>query len=604
MTHPSSTTPTTAEANHDGHTSGAADCLAARSVYNAANADDDPPTIGAVDDADDFDDRHPEPVWAEPANTVSAVVAARDAAIDRHDLIAATHFAAQARAAIAAATAAGASMNDLAGWLDYPGGGPALDGDHIDSLLQPIDGSAEQAAVAAARDAIAGFDWELNDPELEVRVNPDGRWAIRTGDSEVWTVASRNPLQPPHLAHDFWVTGQEWREVRHAELAISGQAAADRGNAAGQSEEDRAFRPTAGDTYWAQRAVAFGPAAAARERLAVAADEAGNDAEIAAERAQRAREVITAAARMTVEEAARVIDADRTFNEHIRDCHRERFLCATCRQLEDLDAHDLEKRGFDVDVAQLVVARASVPGAPAEGTAPAPAPAEWTQALRQHADRREEASAGPGANVVRVLGARIQDLRELARVAEVDLDAEAADAVARFLDAAVNGSEEDLARQDAVREAAAATAARRGASQFVAREVLAEFPETTARAREALQQAAAAAAAARTGAGAEVARLQLGVAVLEYALISLETQAGGDTAAAAIGLLQEYRDSHGCGPERAREQALADISEGTQATIELANYEAEDYYALAGDAGVTLAEQALATAKRLRAAPP
>jgi hypothetical protein len=160
-------------------------------------------------------------VWAPEANTVRWLVAARDTAIDRHELGAATYLTAQAREAITAATAAGASKDELAGWVAYPGGGPALDGDHIDALLQPNAVSSELWAVTAARVAVAALDAWTDSEAVEVRVNPDGRWAIRAPGDDSWTVARRNPLQPPLLANDSWVTGPWWREVDQTELAAT-----------------------------------------------------------------------------------------------------------------------------------------------------------------------------------------------------------------------------------------------------------------------------------------------------------------------------------------------------------------------------------------------
>ena len=104
-------------------------------------------------------------------------------------------------------------------------GGAALDGAHIDALLQPRDGSAAPAAVTGARESIAALDPRVDRAAVEVRVNPDGRWAVRAPGSVLWTVASRNPLQPPHPANDFWVTGQRWRGVNEAELSTTAHTA-------------------------------------------------------------------------------------------------------------------------------------------------------------------------------------------------------------------------------------------------------------------------------------------------------------------------------------------------------------------------------------------
>jgi hypothetical protein len=75
------------------------------------------------------------PVWEPEAERASLLVAARDAAIEQHLWASAARYAGEARDAIASALAAGASMDELAAELDYPGGAAELDGDHIDRLI-------------------------------------------------------------------------------------------------------------------------------------------------------------------------------------------------------------------------------------------------------------------------------------------------------------------------------------------------------------------------------------------------------------------------------------------------------------------------------------
>jgi len=75
------------------------------------------------------------PVWEREAVSASWAVAARDAAVERGEWDAAARFSAQAREAIRGALAAGASIDELAEELDYPGGAARLDGEHIDRLI-------------------------------------------------------------------------------------------------------------------------------------------------------------------------------------------------------------------------------------------------------------------------------------------------------------------------------------------------------------------------------------------------------------------------------------------------------------------------------------
>ena len=331
--------------------------------------------------------------------------------------------------------------------------------------------------------------------------------------------------------------------------------------------ESTATEATAGDTYWAHRAVDIGPEAAERERLADEAQEAAYEAELVAERAQRAREVDSAAAVMTTAEAGRIIEADRAVREHTRGCNQDVMRCDTCAPLEMMDGPAVDAAMFDLEVANRVLA-----AAPAEVVADALATG---RAAYRAAERASE---------------RAQDLRELVMAAENDLLDEADDAVERFQSGLAAGLAEDVARQEAVRAAAAAAVARRGERQTAGRDLLEGFPQTAAQAREALRQAAVATATAEeAGAGTEVARARLDIAALEYALIRLQTRAGGDTAAWAIALLQEYRDSHGYDPTRARAAALADISQGAQSTKDVANHEAQDFHAEAIAAVATTA---------------
>jgi len=88
------------------------------------------------------------PVWEREAVSASWAVAARDAAVERGEWDAAARFSAQAREAIRGALAAGASIDELAQELDYPGGAARLDGEHIDRL---ITGHQPGRAVPARR---------------------------------------------------------------------------------------------------------------------------------------------------------------------------------------------------------------------------------------------------------------------------------------------------------------------------------------------------------------------------------------------------------------------------------------------------------------------
>jgi hypothetical protein len=72
----------------------------------------------------------------------SWAVAARDCAIEAGDRQAAAAFAAQARAAIDTAEAAGITAAQLGAELDYPGGHTAMDGPHIDHEIAALPQNA------------------------------------------------------------------------------------------------------------------------------------------------------------------------------------------------------------------------------------------------------------------------------------------------------------------------------------------------------------------------------------------------------------------------------------------------------------------------------
>ena len=188
----------------------------------------DPGADQGMDVADTDERRYREPAWAAQADAVGGTVALRDLAIERGHRPAAARFASEARVAIVAAAAAGANLDDLAAYMDYPGGAAELDGEYIDDFIRPGWRDAQRRAIAAARDYVtedlaAGV-------QVQVRVNRDGALALRTDGQHRWAVASADLAWPPHAVDDEWFTG-DWRDLSTAELtAPPGQDATPAGS--------------------------------------------------------------------------------------------------------------------------------------------------------------------------------------------------------------------------------------------------------------------------------------------------------------------------------------------------------------------------------------
>lgn len=100
------------------------------------------------DDRDAEFDRH--------VVSVSRAAVARDAALEQQDWPAAARLAAETRAAIDATLAAGATRDEIARELDYPGGADALDGPHIDDLLATDSSDAVAHSEIPSPDHVAG----------------------------------------------------------------------------------------------------------------------------------------------------------------------------------------------------------------------------------------------------------------------------------------------------------------------------------------------------------------------------------------------------------------------------------------------------------------